>query len=194
MKRFFALFAAVMLLTTTAFAGTFNWGINAGTNISKADGGGWKTDATNGWYLGVTTRFKVPILNFGMDASLNYSQERIGGEGSKTMKQLNIPLHIRYDFSLPIASNAICPYLMAGPQFNYDFNDINQNGFKFKSTSSWKFDLGAGVILGNHVQISYAYAIAMGDSFKGEWSEGGQVIENFGAKVNTHRIGVAYFF
>lgn len=193
MKKFFLLMAMTITLATTAMADTFNWGINAGMNITKTDADGWTSDATNGWYLGVITRFKVPILNFGVDAALNYSQERIsnGDEINGTFKYINIPVHLRYDFALPIASNVLCPYLLAGPQFNYSVNKFKEGTVEFKSTDAWKLDLGLGAIIADHLQVTYTYSIPMGKTVTAKES-----ITNLtdDAKVNTHRIGVAYFF
>lgn len=203
--------AAVALMGTTASAKTFGWGITGGLNVPKID---WENaesqlkdkstyDADNGWYAGVTAMVSVPILGFGLDGAVLYSQEKISDENVQT---ISIPVHLRYDFNLPAVNKVIVPFVMAGPQFNYGLNDITLEGMtvgsikeelKIDKANSWKLDLGVGVILLNHLQVSYGYGIPMGDTGKlkaGVESAGLAIDAAKNYKMATHRIGVAYYF
>ncbi|MBQ0056592.1 MAG: porin family protein [Bacteroidales bacterium] len=201
--------AAVAFMGTTASAKTFGWGVTAGMNISKIDwdhAGDTKADPENGWFAGVTAMVSLPVVGLGVDGALVYSQEKVPfAEGTETLKQMSIPVHLRYDFKLPAVSNVLTPYVLAGPQFNYGLNDVKKTfeevglkeSLKLDNSSNWKLDLGVGAILFDHLQVSYTYAIPMGDTGKLKAQE--EVLGNVETisnnyKLGTHRIGVAYYF
>lgn len=197
---------AAALVVTPVSAKTFGWGVAAGMNISKADGGEWKTDAENGWYAGLTAKVTIPILGFGLEASALYSQESVSvatvngnltAAGSDEIQYLSVPIHLRYDFQLPVVSKVAVPYLFAGPQFNYALNDLKLDGDfeayteKFDTeNASWKFDLGLGALLINHLQVSYTYSFPISNSFEASDLLG--IKDDL--KLSTHRIGVAWLF
>ena len=205
--------AVVAMMSTTVSAKTFGWGVTAGMNVSKIDWENAKNlskddfDPENGWFVGATAMVSVPILGFGVDGSLIYSQEKIStGVDVEALHSFAIPVHLRYDFNLPAINKVVVPFVMAGPQFNYAMNDIDvtnmglgevKSKLKIENSTSWKLDIGLGAILLNHLQVSYGYCIPMGDAgkLKGSTEVAGVVInaaQNY--KLGTHRIGVAYYF
>jgi len=213
-----------LALAQTA-AQSFMWGVTAGANITKTDGEGkgllntgWDTDTQGGYWLGVQIRLGLPMSGFGLDASLNYSQEvatvSTGNESlvitaSDKLRYFTIPLHLRYDLELPGISEVLIPFAFAGPQVNFALNDFDwysvarQAPDAIKDTEkkeevqyetskqTWKIDLGFGVLLLGHVQLAYNYAIPLNDTFKFKTAyEDGK--NNF--KLGTHRIGLTYYF
>ena len=206
MKRtFIAICLAVSsLLTFSAQARTFGWGVCGGMNVSKIDLDNdvedmTKPEADKGWYAGLTTMVSLPVLGFGIDGSVVYSQEKVdlGKElDSKTARYLSIPVHIRYDINLPLVSEVFVPYTFIGPQFNYAMNDVkvaidDETDTKavLKKANSWRLDLGLGFILMDHVQLSYSYGIPVGSSNKITW---GEAQESY--KMGSHRVGLAVYF
>jgi len=198
----------------------FRWGITAGGNISKVDGTGtgfmdtgWHFDSSGGYFVGASARVSIPILNFGLDASFIYSQEMADIESNDVfitdkLRYFSIPLHLRYDIELPILSELVIPYVFAGPQCNLALNDFDwyrlfkQDPETAKSTYEvdteylskdcvWKLDLGFGVIVGNHIQVSYFYAVPLESSFsfKTVYDDSRNQF-----KMGTHRIGLTYYF
>lgn len=208
--------AAVALMGTTASAKTFGWGITGGLNVPEID---WSGDvkaqvtdksnynADNGWYAGVTAMVSVPVIGFGVDGAVLYSQEKVS---DADVKSISVPIHLRYDFNLPLANKIVVPFVMAGPQFNYgldefsfDITTLDKETLKektetlsFEKANNWKLDLGAGVILFNHLQVSYSYVIPMGNTGKlMDKDITGTTYTAFkNYKAAAHRIGVTYYF
>lgn len=197
----------------------FRWGITGGANITRAssDGPGilntgWRFDTSGGYYVGLSARLSIPVLNLGLEGSFVYSQETAKMQTSGIIAQdqlryFSIPVHLRYDLELPLLSSTIIPFGFLGPQCNLSLNEfdwydalsqypdwkelISENPQNETPGRIWKFDLGFGVILLKHIQIAYSYAIPLSDTFSFETAiEQGN--NNF--RLGTHRIGVTYFF
>jgi hypothetical protein len=155
----------------------------------------------------------LPILNFGLDASFVYSQEMADmGSGDanvmEKMRYFSVPVHVRYDLELPFFSNVIIPYVFAGPQCNFALNDFDlYNLFRQDPESRqhlyevdseyrtnkrvWKVDLGLGVILFDHFQVSYFYALPLESSFRFK-----TVYEDTKShfRMGTHHVGLTFYF
>ena len=208
------------LNTAFADSDIFRWGITAGGNITKVDGSGtgfnykgWHYDSSGGFFAGFTARVSLPILNFGLDGSFVYSQEMadLGSGDANVMEKLryfSVPVHVRYDLELPFFSNIIIPYVFAGPQCNFALNDFDlyelfrqdpesqHNMDKVDSEYRtnkrvWKVDLGLGVILFDHFQVSYYYAMPLESSFRFK-----TVYEDTKShfRMGTHHIGLTFYF
>lgn len=212
----------MLLLTFSSLrAGSdiLRWGVSAGANITKVSGDGpgvlntgWRFDTSGGYYVGLSARLSIPLVNLGLDASFLYSQEMAdlrsqGIYARDRLRYFSIPIHVRYDMELPALSSALIPFAFAGPQCNLALNDfdwydavsqyedwkemIDQKPDNSTSRQQWKLDLGFGVILLHHIQIAYCYAIPLNDTFSFQTAiEDGN--NNF--RLGTHRIGVTYFF
>lgn len=199
---------AAAMMGTTASAKTFGWGVTAGMNVSKIDWDdleGTKPEADNGWYLGVTGMVSLPIVGFGVDGSIVYSQEAVDpgvkGVDSEMANYISVPVHLRYDFNLPAVNKVVVPFVMAGPQFNFAISDIDFEqeigGLKTKEVmekaNNWRLDLGVGAILLNHLQVTYSYGIPMGQTeAKIKTGTAIEAVQKY--KLGAHRVGVAYYF
>ena len=205
-KILLALGITCMLLGSNAVqARTLGWGLTGGMNVSKLDldkdyAEMAKPEADKGWYAGVTGLVSVPLLGFGFDGSIVYSQEEINlskDGDSETAQFISIPVHLRYDFRLPAVEKAFVPYLMAGPQFNYALNDVKfalqeESDAKavLKKSNSWRLDFGLGMILFDHLQLTYSYGIPVGSSQK--IHSAGEVENTY--KSGSHRMGLSIYF
>ena len=78
-------------------------------------------------------------------------------------------------------------FVAAGPDFFFNFKDMNKEGFDKKSTQVG-LNLGAGVKLIKHLQIGVNYQIPLGDSF--DLKE----LKDAGVKTKTWQISAAYIF
>ena len=221
-KRFCLVLTCALLSLHSVFAGSdiLRWGITAGANITKVDGEGsgfnymgWHYDSSGGYFVGVTARLSLPILNFGLDASLTYAQEMAdlesnGATATEKLRYFSVPVHVRYDFELPVLSNVLVPYAFAGPQCNFALNEFDTYHLFSQDPGSaddiyhigdeagtskrvWKFDLGFGMIVFNHIQLSYFYAIPLGSSFRFKTAYDDSR-SHF--RMGTHHIGLAYYF
>lgn len=78
-------------------------------------------------------------------------------------------------------------FVAAGPDFFFNFKDMNKEGIDKKSTQVG-LNLGAGVKLIKHLQIGVNYQIPLGDSF--DLKE----LKDAGVKTKTWQISAAYIF
>ena len=202
LKRFCLFLAACLLSLNTAFADSdiFRWGITAGGNITKVDGSGtgfnykgWHYDSSGGYFAGSQ---EMADLGSG-DANV-----------MEKMRYFSVPMHVRYDLELPFFSNIVIPYVFAGPQCNFALNDFDlYNLFRQDLESRehlyevdseyrtnkrvWKVDLGLGVILFDHFQVSYFYALPLESSFRFK-----TVYEDTKShfRMGTHHVGLTFYF
>jgi hypothetical protein len=124
------------------------------------------------------------------------------------MRYFSVPMHVRYDLELPFFSNIVIPYVFAGPQCNFALNDFDlYNLFRQDPESRqhlyevdseyrtnkrvWKVDLGFGVILFDHFQVSYFYAMPLESSFRFK-----TVYEDTKShfRMGTHHVGLTFYF
>lgn len=215
MKKVFSiLLVAVccLALATPAQAQLIKWGVKGGVNLSDIDWkGGYEGNKDNsaGFFIGPMAEITIPVVGLGVDAALMYSQRGKDydmTDGSETFtldaKQqgLEIPVNLKYTIGL---GSLLGIYVAAGPDFFFNFKDVNLKGFGESLNADDLVDskkaqvainLGAGVKLIKHLQIGFNYQIPLGDSFSaGEALEaiGGEI---FGAKTRTWQISAAYIF
>lgn len=150
-------------------------GVKGGLNVSKMSVSSDVLDADNraGWFIGPTLKLTVPIVGLSFDVSALYDQKSTkvsdDNNGSKTIKQqaIDIPVNVRYGVGLGDAANI---FFFAGPQFAFNVGDME---FKWNSTSSYEntfqlrkstlsVNVGAGVTLLSHLQLTANYNIACG--------------------------------
>lgn len=214
MKKVFSiLLVAVccLALATPAQAQLIKWGVKGGVNLSDIDWkGGYEGNKDNsaGFFIGPMAEITIPVVGLGVDAALMYSQrgkEYDMEEGSGVtldarQQGLEIPINLKYTIGL---GSLFGIYVAAGPDFFFNFKDVNLKGFGESLNADDLVDskkaqvainLGAGVKLIKHLQIGFNYQIPLGDSFSaGEALEaiGGEI---FGAKTRTWQISAAYIF
>lgn len=188
-------------------ARTLGWGLTGGINVTKMNlDNNWedmtKPESEKGWYAGVTGMASIPVVGIGIDGSIVYSQEEVQvsqDSESETAQYISLPVHLRYDFRMPLVEDWFVPYLMIGPQFNYALNDVKfaidegtSTEALLKKANSWRLDMGVGMILFNHLQLTYSYGIPVGPSAK-LMDETAQEIVNK-CKMGSHRMGLAIYF
>ncbi|MBR4552097.1 MAG: PorT family protein [Bacteroidaceae bacterium] len=207
-KTLLALVAMLMLSMGTANA-QLEWGIMAGTNLTKVNfsndledvaTSNLKSKNMSGFYVGPKVNFTLPIIGLGADAALVYSQKKLqveaaDGSASNTFRSIEIPINLRYTFGL---SSLAAVYVATGPQFGFnvgnrkwDFSSIDAglNSVKFKKqnmNTSW--NVGAGVKLLGHLEVGLLYNIAISKYYKKAGSD------DYNFKSNSFQIQAAYLF
>jgi len=201
MKKIFAL--VVLLATITVAQAQIKFGVKGGLNLTnmKFDKSVVNRSNQSGFFIGPTVNFTLPIVGLGIDASALYDQ-RSAEVNDKKLKQqsIQIPINLRYGFGL---GNTASVYLFAGPQFGFAIGDKTTNlvsnalDWRMKD-SNLSANVGLGLMLLNHLQISANYNIAMGttgnfnvlkDVSDAAWK---QVTGK--TKANSWQLSVAYFF
>ena len=195
-------FVAAWLWAVPANA-QFNWGLEAGVNMSKVsvkgDGGLFYSSNRTGWFVGPKAQVIMPVIGLGLDGAILYSQKymKLEAEGesspNKSMPYLEIPINIRYNYGF---SSLVGIYVATGPQYDWYLGSRNLtfDGESFgkleRSTFSW--NVGVGVNLLSHLQVGLTYNIAMGQT--GEIEGVGDALKKCDLKNNTWQVRLAYLF
>ena len=203
MKKFFTL--VVLLATITVAQAQVKFGVKGGLNLTNMKFDNSVVDKSNqtGFFIGPTLNFTLPVVGLGIDASALYDQRSAKIEGSEDkLKQqsIQIPVNLRYGFGL---GNTASLYIFAGPQFGFNIGDksanIVDNALEWRlKDSNLSANVGVGLMLLNHLQVSANYNIALGTT--GETnvlSSTTSTVANLvtgKTKANAWQLSVAYFF
>ena len=195
--------AAMMYATSANAQGKF--GLKGGLNVTSMSFSEDVFDASNktGFFVGPMVKVTVPIVGLSFDAAALYDQKEADvkyklGKTTVRQKSINIPVNVRYGFGLSSLANA---FLFAGPQWGINVGDKN---FKWNETSSYSLkksnfsvNVGAGVTLLSHLQISANYNIACGKSADASLVKAAEALTNAGkdkSRNNSWQIALGYWF
>jgi hypothetical protein len=190
---------------TVAAQAQVKFGVKGGLNLTNMKFDNSVTNKSNqtGFFIGPTLNFTLPVVGLGIDASALYDQRsaKIDGSEDKLKQQsIQVPINLRYGFGL---GNTASIYIFAGPQFGFNIGDksanIIDNALEWRlKDSNLSANVGIGLMLLNHLQVSANYNIAMGttgnfnvlkDVPDAAWN---QVTGK--TKANAWQLSVAYFF
>lgn len=206
MKKIKLIIATLVLIVAASAATTasaqFRFGVKAGVNISKLS---FSQDALNdilskdnqaGFTGGIMAEFTVPIIGVGADVSAMYVRRNaryIDSKGLSTAQRdyIEIPVNLKWKISTPVAS-IVTPYIFTGPTFAIlASKDAVVDAYKSqKVDTSW--NIGLGVELIRHLQVSASYAIGMNKTIKSLTPL--PTGEEVGARSNYWTITAAYVF
>ena len=200
---------SAMLFAANAYA-QIKFGLKGGLNVTSMSFSEEVFDASNktGFFVGPMVKVTVPIVGLSFDAAALYDQKEAdvkytgteGELGKVNVKQqsINIPVNVRYGFGLSSLANI---FLFAGPQWGINVGNKN---FKWNESSSYSLkksnfsvNVGAGVTLLNHLQVSANYNIACGKSADASLSKALDAVANAGkdkSHNNSWQIALGYWF
>ena len=203
----------VFLVAAMLFAANANaqikFGLKGGLNVTSMSFSEEVFDASNktGFFVGPMVKVTVPIVGLSFDAAALYDQKEAdvkyaaeGELGKVNVKQqsINIPVNVRYGFGLSSLANI---FLFAGPQWGINVGNKN---FKWNESSSYSLkksnfsvNVGAGVTLLNHLQVSANYNIACGKSADASLSKALDAVANASkdkSHNNSWQIALGYWF
>ncbi len=170
MKRVYLLILALVAWMAVPAQAQFKWGIKGGANISSIHFSDlpetFSTDNLTGFHIGPTIELMAPLVGLGFDASILYSQT--GMEiGTQTVKSdyLNIPVNLKWKIGIP----AVKVFAAAGPYVGFRLGggkiwDVLSDQIESKSFSAG-LNIGAGVELIQHLQISATYQLGLTDNY-----------------------------
>ena len=168
----------------------------------------------NGFFVGVTADFTLPIVGIGVDASLLYDNRCIGLGGydtydldthtpegdyfktHKTFHYISLPINAKYTYGF---SSLASVYIATGPQFSWNIGDRHwtlgdiDEGWELKS-SAFSWNVGAGVTVLNHVRVGYNFNIALGNTAEIDALTTAGAAVKGKLKNNTHQISLTYLF
>lgn len=154
----------------------FRFGVKAGINVNnlKFNRDIFNDDNQCGYTLGVMGEFNVPVIGLGVDlsamytrmnASPEYYDNGVETEGSFGKDFLEIPINVKYKFSLPVVGSVIAPYIYTGPTFAFNLNKKTFENIKSK-TCQTAWNVGLGVELVKHLQVQASYGFGMNNVAK----------------------------
>lgn len=208
MKKFFTLVVLLAAMTVAAQA-QVKFGVKGGLNLTSMKLSKDIVDKSNqaGFFIGPTVKFTLPVVGLGIDAAALYDQ-RNAKVADETVKQksIQIPVNVRYGFGLGSSASI---FIFAGPQFGFnvgdkDFSSLDSatntiSNMTLKS-SNLSANVGLGLMLLDHLQVSANYNIAIGKTgeFNVITSTTGAISDvitgSTNARANAWQIAVAYYF
>lgn len=200
MKKIFTLMVLLAAMTFTAQA-QVKFGLKGGLNLTNMRFDKDVVSKSNqaGFFIGPTVKFTLPVVGLGIDAAALYDQRSAKLDGvDETLKQrsIQIPINVRYGFGLGSIAGI---YFFAGPQFGFNVGDKVTNiisnvvDWRLKD-SNLSANVGLGLMLLNHLQISANYNIAFGTT--GEFNVLTDVASTVTGKTkaNAWQLSLAYYF
>lgn len=155
-------------------AAQFKFGVRAGTNVNTLHLS--KSELTEnfsagnraGWTGGLLTEFTVPLIGVGVDLSAMYVH-RVSGLEDHSLKRdyIEIPLNVRYNFSLPVVSNFLTPYLAVGPSVSFLTSRKAINEAFTNRTVDWALNFGIGLRIVKHLDLNARYGLGLSNSLVG---------------------------
>ena len=201
MKKILTLVVLLATITVAAQA-QVKFGVKGGLNLTSTKLDKSAVDKSNqaGFFIGPTINFTLPVVGLGIDAAALYDQ-RSAKVLDETLKQqsIQIPINLRYGFGL---GNTASVYIFAGPQFGFAIGDkvtelANDAADWRLKDSNLSANVGLGLMLLNHLQISANYNIALGTTGEVDVNNAVNTAWNTAigkAKANAWQLSVAYFF
>ena len=204
MKKIFTLMVLLAAMTFTAQA-QVKFGLKGGLNLTNMRFDKDVVSKSNqaGFFIGPTVKFTLPVVGLGIDAAALYDQRSAKLDGvDETLKQrsIQIPINVRYGFGIGSIAGI---YFFAGPQFGFNVGDKVTNiisnvvDWRLKD-SNLSANVGLGLMLLNHLQISANYNIAFGTT--GEFNVRTDVASRTWdtvtgkTKANAWQLSLAYYF
>ncbi|WP_297035944.1 porin family protein [Prevotella sp.] len=211
MKRIIssAAIAIVMMLSAASAQAQIKFGLKGGLNVTDMSLSKEVFNADNqaGFFIGPTVKFSLPIIGLGIDAAALYDQRQAKVKGevgyeqitieerSLDSKYINIPINLRYGIGLGSVASL---NFFAGPQFGFNVGKKHQElvddaTWNLKS-SAFSVNVGAGVTIASHFELSANYNIACGRTGDVTFSDAVDKVFKKNGRANAWQIGLAYYF
>lgn len=211
MKRIItsAAIAIVMMLSAASAQAQIKFGLKGGLNVTDMSLSKEVFNADNqaGFFIGPTVKFSLPLIGLGIDAAALYDQRQAKVKGevgyeqitieerSLDSKYINIPINLRYGIGLGSVASL---NFFAGPQFGFNVGKKHQElvddaTWNLKS-SAFSVNVGAGVTIASHFELSANYSIACGRTGDVTFSDAVDKVFKKNGRANAWQIGLAYYF
>lgn len=157
----------------------FKIGPKVGVNISTLSLGGdlsknFKSSNISSFTGGVMAEFMVPVIGVGIDASVMYTRKgsdlkeiTTGASEKQHTDYVEIPINLKYKFSLPVVGSFMSPFVYAGPSFAFRVGDNFADQYKNKSFET-AINVGIGLEFFSHLQIAGQYGWGLGKAMEFE--------------------------
>ncbi len=188
MKHIRLILTAIALLATCvgAYAGNilrFGPKVGVEVNSMRLNSEIFDSDNRAGFTGGLMLEANVPVIGLSFDLSVMYvhrvnynsikvidygpnEKDLVTNENYKKRDYIELPLNIKYRFSLPVVGNIVSPYVFTGPSIAFlTSSKAISEAYENKSFDvSW--NVGAGVQLFSHLQIGASYGFGITKTVK----------------------------
>ncbi len=194
---------AMAIMCATSAKAQVKFGLKGGLDVTSISLSNSVFDASNrtGFFVGPTLKLTVPIVGLSFDVAALYDQKEAKvtadntSETTMRQKSINIPVNIRYGWGLSSLANL---FLFAGPQWGINVGDQdfkwNDNSSYSLKKSNFSVNVGLGVTLMSHLQVSANYNIACGKTADVTWKNASNQIVAGDSKNNSWQIALGYWF
>ena len=199
-----AVAVVLMMMAAIPSMAQVKFGVKGGLNVTKMSVSSdvYSADNNNGFFIGPTVKFTLPIVGLGIDAAALYDQRkgslvRFDNKSEEVkFKSINVPVNLRWNIGLGSLAGI---YLAAGPQFGFalgDFGDAWDSSFYKKENMNVSINLGAGLSLLKHLELGFTYNIQTKDNYAitEDWAGGNLGRQVTDIKTNAWQISAAYYF
>lgn len=195
-----------MALTVQAQS-PLKFGVKTGLNVSnfRFRQSDFNRSNRTGWYAGPTVKLSLPF-GLGLDASVLYDYRSVklaayGNFQTVRQEQLAVPINLRSSIGLGSLASI---FFFAGPQVSFnvgdkDFHWTQGSSYSLKK-SNFSVNLGFGITVIRHLQLSANYNIACGKTGNITWGDDTSVVgsalaqNQWSTRNNSWQLGLAYFF
>lgn len=192
--------ALVAMVSGLSVQAGFKIGPKVGLNVEKMHFNSKTFDGKNscGFTVGVMGEYMIPGLGVGADLSLQYSRLKFnvdfdnqGEIYNKGLNYVEIPLNLKYKVNIPMVASIVKPMIFTGPTLSLL---LKKDAFVDR-TCQWGWNVGIGVELINHLQISGAYTFGINNIVQNfvESNEAGN-IKDIKVKNNYWMVSAAWLF
>ncbi len=170
MKTIRTILLVVLMAAALPAVAQFRFGPKGGVVVSKLsfNKDALSNDNRAGWCAGLQVDLGLPVTGLAVDASLLYSHRNdyFSHDGVTYRRDyIEIPLHLRYGFSIIAVNRFLIPYAFTGPNFSFLCSESKDLKWENRSAfTSW--DVGFGVELFRHLQLQASYGIGITEAFK----------------------------
>ncbi|MBP1617387.1 MAG: hypothetical protein H6Q14_1214 [Bacteroidetes bacterium] len=173
MKRsFFVIVLALVVVIPVFGQKPLRFGIRGGYDFldQTLDKGIFNASNRTGYHVGLSLDADLPILPFGLNVSLLYTQQNIKNTDEYTFQKayyLDVPVDLNYT----IGVGGVGIVLSAGPyiRFNLDGGNINitdvENTYKAQTFQAGA-NFGVGVNLSSNFYVGVTYFTSLTDNYK----------------------------
>ena len=186
--------AVALMMAVPAQAQLIKFGVKGGMNFSKLDTNVKSLydakESSTGFFIGPMAEVTLPIIGLGVDGAVMFAQR---GDGELKEQGLEIPVNLKYTIGL---GSMFGFYLAAGPDFFFNFKDVEKNSGLGVEKSQVAINVGAGLKLLRKLQVGLTYQIPLKDSYyptEISTVPGAEPID-LGARQKTWQVSLAYIF
>ena len=175
MKKFTILIVAAIVSIAAAVPASaqLKFGLKVGpaVNSHKFQSDNWEetfsTDNRAGFVGGAMVEFTVPLIGVGVDASLLYVHREAKSTTDNIKRDyIDIPINLKYKFSIPVIDNVLRPFVTTGPSFAFLASKKGIDEALENKTTDIAWNFGFGVELLKHVQVAASYGLGLTNTLK----------------------------